>query len=92
MPTDVDGNEDCEHWAEGVHPPRRHMPHGPMVEPRDRKSATADANVVINSRIGSKIDTRTNWDVVRSAVPRGVGERSSEGSNWTYVKSDEHSR
>jgi len=40
-------------------------------------SATADANMDVT--IGAKIDARTDWDAVRTAVPRDVEEIISRG-------------
>ncbi len=49
----------------------------PHSQAPSKMSATADANVGVT--IGAKIDAQTDWDAVRTAVPRDVEERISRG-------------
>src|SRR6266702_2002256 len=45
--------------------------------PPSKMSATAEANVDVT--VGAMIDAQTDWDVVRTAVPRDVEEIISRG-------------
>ncbi len=63
--------------------------------PPSKMSATAETKVDVT--IGAKIDAQTDWDVVRTALPRNVEERISRGFAvvppirfiWDYTQSGE---